>query len=45
VACNALDLGIVETIGRELVVRRKQLEYRRTLEDKIRFVAGLGRRD
>ena len=45
VACNALDLGIVETIGRELIVRRKQLEYRRTLEDKIRFVAGLGRRD
>ena len=40
---HAVDFGIVETVGRELVVGAEPLEYGRTLEDQVRFLRGAPR--
>ena len=37
-ARDAFHVRVVEAVGGELVVRRQQLEHRRTPEDQIRFV-------
>jgi hypothetical protein len=38
VAGDAFHVRVVEAVGGKLVVRRQQLEHRRTLEDQIRLV-------
>ena len=42
-ARHAIDLGIIETVGRQLVVRREPLENRGTLEDQIRLFSSMAR--
>src|SRR5207247_8894754 len=42
---HAVDAGIVEPIGRKLVIRAEQLEYGGTATDQIRLVGGMSRAD
>ena len=44
-AGDTVDLGVVDAIGRELVVRAEQLEHGGAAEDQIRFIRGVCRRD
>jgi|SRR6185295_7288872 hypothetical protein len=40
-ARDAIDLGVIKAVGRQLVVRRQPFEYSGSPEDKIGFLRGV----